>query len=97
MIQKDTQKLKYISEASLVELYIYFKIFLVPKMIQSVVGCRGDHYNVLNKKVVVELVRFHLKYVIGFMETDPNHTLEVTRQSILKISIHYNQPRIVRT
>ena len=33
-------------------------------------------------------------YVTGFMETIPNHTWEVTRQSILK---HYNQPRIVST
>ena len=36
-------------------------------------------------------------YATGFMETVPNCTLEVTRLSILKISIHYNQPRTVST
>ena len=35
--------------------------------------------------------------MIGFMETVPNRILEITRKSILKMSMHYNQPRIVST
>ena len=35
--------------------------------------------------------------MIGFIETIPNRTLEVTRLSILKILKHYNQSKIVST
>ena len=53
--------------------------------------CLLHRYNTVLAKQLFAMS--HL-FVTGFMETDPNRTLETT---ILKISIHYNQPRIVST